>query len=352
MSRARSFGFFLCLAGLPAFLAAVPSPAAAPLSQSIVYFAHDEDALDQFQQNKPAIRRMVDALVCQATGQPDISRAWASLVKPGERVGIKISAAGGRYFSTHKAVVDAIVEGLVEAGHPRGNIVVWGRDEAGLVAAGYRKSDVAYAVRSIEPGIGFERQAVFSVPILGRLIWGDLLFAANKASGSDQDQAQLSSDSHFSKILVHDVDRIINVPVFCDAPCGVAGCIYNVTIPDIDNWRRILQPPAFGDPALCELYADPRIGPKIVIHIMDALLAQYAGGPAAEPNYSFDFGTLYASKDPVAIDATVLRRIDEWRKGKNLPPVAGRATYLQSAANAGLGCFSPERIELKEISAP
>ncbi len=342
---APSFGSLLGCVGFAALLLfSGPLPAAAA---SQVYFAHDQDALDQYHQNTAAIRRMVDALVCRVAGQPDAARAWASLVKPNERVGIKISAAGGRYFSTHKALVDAIVEGLVEAGHPRDHIFVWSRDEAGLVAAGYRAGGVPYSVRSIEPGVGYDRAAVFSAPVLGRLIWGDLLFARQN---SDEDQ--LSSQSHFSRILVHDVDRIINVPVFSDAPCGVAGCLYNVTIPNIDNWRRILQPPAFGDPALCELYADPRIGPKVVIHIMDALLAQYAGGPAPEPNYSFDLGTIYASKDPVAIDATALRRIDQWRKEASLPPVSNRAGYLQTAARGGLGRFAPEDIDLKEVAAP
>ncbi len=317
--------------------------------QAVVYYAQNYDALDDYQQNRAAIRKMVDAVVCEVTGQPSPAAAWGSLVKPSERVGIKVSAAGGRDFSTHRALVDAIVEGLADAGHPRQNILVWGRDEAGLAAAGYRKGDVPYAVRSIEPGVGYDRQAVFTAPVLGKLIWGDLLFVGNKSSESDE-PAQLSSVSHFSKILVHEVDRIINVPVFSDAQCGVAGCIYNVTIPDIDNWRRLLQPPAFGDPALCELYADPRIGPKVVINIMDALLAQYAGGPRFEPNYSLDFGAIYAGKDPVAIDATALRRIDQWRKGKNLPSVADRAHYLQTAAAGGLGQFAPENITLKEVS--
>ena len=52
---------------------------------------------------------------------------------------------------------------------------------------------------------------------------------------------------------------------------------------------------------------------------MDGLLAQYAGGPESQPNYAFPFATLYASKDPVAIDAIALRQLEEWRKKRQAP---------------------------------
>ena len=47
---------------------------------------------------------MVNRLVMAATGQPDVARAWASLVSPNDKIGIKISAAGGELFTTHHDV--------------------------------------------------------------------------------------------------------------------------------------------------------------------------------------------------------------------------------------------------------
>ena len=38
---------------------------------------------------------MVDRLVLAVTGQSDLAAAWNSLVSPNDKVGIKISAAGG-----------------------------------------------------------------------------------------------------------------------------------------------------------------------------------------------------------------------------------------------------------------
>ena len=55
---------------------------------------------------------MVNRLVLAATGQSDVGKAWGSLVSPNDRVGIKISAAGGELFTTHHDIVNAIVDGL------------------------------------------------------------------------------------------------------------------------------------------------------------------------------------------------------------------------------------------------
>ena len=55
-----------------------------------------------------------------------------------------------------------------------------------------------------------------------------------------------SSVSHFSKIVANEVTKIINLPVLSDnVRNGVAGCLYNVTIPNIDNWRRFGLPPDY-----------------------------------------------------------------------------------------------------------
>ena len=73
---------------------------------------------------------MVNDLVMAATGQPTVASAWGSLVKPSDVVGIKVCTNGAPLFSSHPAVVNAIVAGLAEAGVPPQNIVVWDREES------------------------------------------------------------------------------------------------------------------------------------------------------------------------------------------------------------------------------
>src|SRR4029434_4526371 len=97
------------------------------------------------------------------------------------------------------------------------------------------------------------------------------------------------------------------------------------------------------------VYADERIAPKVVLHIMDGLLAQYAGGPRGHPNYVLEHATVYASKDPVALDATALRQLEGWRKHAKLPPIGRRADWLRVAEEDGLGIAAEERITLQPV---
>src|SRR5438046_9261921 len=98
------------------------------------------------------------------------------------------------------------------------------------------------------------------------------------------DTEHTSSVSHLSKIVANEVTKIINVPVMSVSETnGIAGCIYNMTIPNIDNWRRFAQGSRFGAESLAEIYANPLISKKVVFNLMDGLIAQYAGGPQAQP---------------------------------------------------------------------
>jgi len=335
----------LCLLLAPALHAQQP---AAP-GRSVVFAAADSEAIAQFEERPAITRRMVDQLVLATTRQPDVARAWRSLVAPADRVGIKISAAGGRYFSTHRGIVEAVIEGLAQADIPRERIVIWDRDLNDLRNAGFTPRVAGCAVQAIDPPRGFDREATFSAASLGRLIWGDLLFRKKRRASTDSDE--LSSTSHLARILTRGVTKIINLPMLAEDPaCGVRGALYNVTVPNVDNWRRFTQPGGRGAAGIAALYADERVGPKVVLHLMDGLLAQYAGGPRFDPNYAFAHATLYASKDPVALDATALRLLEPWRKEAKLPPIGPRAEWLQAAAELGLGHFHEEEIDLVAVA--
>src|SRR3954462_2542614 len=159
-----------------------------------------------------------------------------------------------------------------------------------------------------------------------------------------------SNVSHFSKIISSDVDKVINVPVMSVSERnGIAGCIYNMTIPDIDNWRRFAQGSRFGAESLAEIYSNSLIAKKVVFNLMDGLIAQYAGGPQPQPNSAVHHGTLYASKDRVALDAIALKRLEEWRKREILRPVGPVAAYIDVASQLGLSNSATNRIEIRNI---
>src|ERR671937_824686 len=294
---------------------------------------------------------MVNRLVLAVTGQSDVARAWASLVSPNDRVGIKICAAGGELFTTHHDIVNAIVDGLTAAGHPRSSIIVWDRSLGGVKEAGYRPTVDGYQLKAIAPRDGYDPKTVLSAPLLGKLVWGDLEYLGDIGKMAPlSDSENTSNVSHFSKIISTEVDKVINVPVMSISETnGIAGCIYNMTIPNIDNWRRFAQGSRFGAESLAEIYANPLIAKKVVFNLMDGLIAQYAGGPQSQPNYATHHATLYASRDPVALDAVALKRLEEWRTRASLPAIGRLAAYVGFASQLGLGNSAPNRIEVRNI---
>jgi len=324
---------------------------ASPLPEkSIVYTVHDANAIAGYKTNPRVVRAMVDRLILAATGQPDLAKAWGSLVAPNDKIGIKISAAGGELFTTHHDVVTAIVDGLVAAGHPRSSIVVWDRSLEGIKGAGYKKAD-GFELKAIAPRDGYDLKATLTAPLLGKLVWGDVDYISDGGRSVPlSDTENTSNVSHFSRIVSSDVTKIVNVPVMSNSTTnGIAGCLYNMTIPNIDNWRRFALGSGFGAESVAIIYGNPVISQKVVLNVMDGLAAQYAGGPQSQPNFALHHATLYASKDPVALDTVALKQLDEWRLKANVPPIGRLASYVQTATTVGLGNSDMSRIEVKNV---
>ncbi|MBV9657825.1 MAG: DUF362 domain-containing protein [Verrucomicrobia bacterium] len=376
--------------------ASTPTPRPTPPARSTVVAVHDASVVERYSVNPARVRVMVDRLVAAVTDQPDAAHGWRSLVSPNDIVGIKIAAARGAAAPTRRAVVLAVVESLIASGHPRDRILVWDRDPDELRLAGFlpergsSESVFACPVAFIEPRVGYDPKATYVAPVLGKLIWGDLLFqgtqspltasvallhqndpsptpAENNAGASSPAAAgassrgnhrapaaapdNLSDTSHLCNILSKRVTKIINLPTLCDSVfAGVAGALYNVTIPDIDNWRRLSGEPRWGNPYIVDLYSDPRVGGRVVLNIMDGLIAQYAGGPSFQPLYARHHATLYASRDPVAIDAQAVRYLELWRAQRGLPPLGKATDHVRTAAESGLGNQAAEKIDLRNVA--
>lgn len=325
-------------------------------SSSKVFFAEDQTSLSPDRRvNGAVVQRMMNSLIMQLTEKPTVAAAWRSLVDSKDHVGIKVAASGGPVSGTNPELVDAIVSGLTEAGVPPSNIIVWDRNLQDLIAAGYRKDGSRYQLRWVDPVTGYDPKAQVSAPVLGKLIWGDSGFGGK--SGSHYTDVlgvgdQLSSKSCYSNVLSKEVTKIINVPSLSDSfLTGVNGALANMVLPNLDNWRRFTKPPAFGDPYLAEIYADGMIKDKVVLTIMDGLVLQYAGGPFANPGFILDNFTIYASKDPVAIDSTAVWLLDEARAPSKLPSIAPLTTWLESAHAVGLGNQKEDQIELIRVGA-
>ncbi|MES2569894.1 MAG: hypothetical protein V4710_07535 [Verrucomicrobiota bacterium] len=197
-----------------ALVASLRAQTAGPLPVSTVCYVQNAEAVTRLEENPRVTRRMVDALVMAVTGEKEVGAAWRTLVTPKDRVGIKVSAAGGRYFSSHLGVVEAIVAGLEQAGVPASQIIVWDRDAERLAQARFVSRRGGYTVRGIGRANQYDRDAQVVAPVLGRLIWGDLLFDEKQRRNSllkVPEADMLSSTSHVAGVLSREITKVINV---------------------------------------------------------------------------------------------------------------------------------------------
>lgn len=296
------------------------------------------------------VARMMESLICGVTGKATVAEAWKSLVTPEDKVGIKVSASGRSISGTNPEVVDAIVAGLHEAGVPASNIIVWDRNLDDLLAAGFQKNGGGYTLRWVDGGAGYDKYAQISAPIIGKLIWGDRKFGDKSGQQRMADRLgnpeQLSSSSYYAKVLSTEVTKVINVPSLTDSfMTGINGALTNMTISNVDNWRRFAKAASEGDTYIAEIYADSMIHDKVVLTILDALILQFAGGPFPNPDFCRPNYSIFASKDPIAIDATAFRLIEEIRKDNKLPSIRTMTNYVEAGSQLGLGQYDESRIK-------
>ncbi len=289
--------------------------------------------MDGFDENAAVTRRMVDALVRTATGCATSRAAWRELAGPDTRVGIKVTTAGGPIFSTRRGVVAAAVAGLHDAGVRE--VIVWDKSSSTLRECGFTSQRLGCEVRGIDPPHGWDRDASFQAPVLGKLIWGDLLFGEKIAPRgiTRGEENPLSSKSHLATILSRDVPRFINIAALSDDPgCGIAGTLHSAVVGNLDNWRRFTTYGESGASAISDCYTDVRLGGKCVLHILDALAFTYAGGPGPNPQNSAIHCTLYASRDPVALDSLGLKLLERWRERGGFGPIGAKAAWLRGSS--------------------
>lgn len=318
-------------------------PAASPVPsgpKSAVYYALLPASVEGGVVREAMVGRMVDAVVMSVAGKNDIASAWRVFVQPSERIGIKVSASGAPVSSTHAAVVAAVAEGLLAAGVPAGNIVIWDRLQRDLKNAGYERLARKFRVVGTDEAGGYDEKAKVTAAVMGQLIVGDRDFSARRDSPA-------SSTSCISSVLTRQVDKVVHIPALADSMfAGLQGALAGMVLGNLDNWRRLARQPHYGDPYLPEIYADPRIGGKVVLTVLDALRPQYAGGPFPGAQFLENYGAVFGSRDPVAIDATGLRLLDDFRKEAKLDPLAKKTTWLDSAEFLGLGAAAENRIDL------
>lgn len=251
--------------------------------------------------------------------------AWKRLLRPGERVGLKVNSIAGRRLSTNVALVEAICERLQMAGVKAQDIVIWDRDGSDLSRAGFRLSSGGNRVRCM---------------------------GTDEAGFEETPEAFGAVRSRLSKILTRNCDVLINVPVLkCHGMCGVTAALKNM-YGAIDNPYRYHG--NYCSPYIANLNMLSGIRSKLRLNICDATTGSYAGGAGYDPSSTWNHNAILIARDPVALDYTAWRIIERKRAEMGLGTLESEGTpprFISVAADAGhrLGTNDPSRIATVEV---
>ncbi len=276
--------------------------------------------------NKERYSALLHKGITKLLNEEDAVGAWSSLFTPEDRVGIKVNCLASPKLSPHPELIEAIVEGLKWAGVAEENILIWDRSNKELEKGNFKintssKGVKCFGTDAIEGG-GFEQELTITGSVA----------------------------TCFSMILTRFCTALINVAVMKDhdlAGVGVAmknlyGCIHNPNKYHDNNCS----------PYLADVCNHSYIKDKMRLVICDAIVAQYNGGPAFKPQWTWKFNSILISQDAVALDTIAYNIIDNKRKKMGLLPLKEdkrEPQWLKVAEQYGLGINDISKINLIEL---
>ncbi len=332
----------LWLAACLSASAAAPAATAPPqLPQARVVVVQDAQALAAYTPRPEVVRGMVDRGVQTLTGKATIIEAWRTVVKTNDVVGLKVFSAPGHTSGTRPAVVAAVVEGLLAAGLPPKNIVIWDRQLVDLRIAGFFEVAERYGVRiAAAASAGWDDKTYYENSLLGNLIWGDAEFG-KKGDG-------VGRKSFVSKLVARDITRHISIaPLINHNLAGVGGHFCNLALGSVDNTLRFESTARALAEAVPEIFALPVIYDRLALCITDALICQYQGELVTRLHYAKALNQLRFSKDPVALDTLSLAELEAQRQKAGVPSLKFTPDLYKNAALLELGVSDARQIRVE-----
>ena len=303
------------------------TPAVEAVSQNV----WDGDRLDE-----DAVSELMDQAMMKFTGRASAKEAWRDIVLPDDIVGIKINPLGGPEFSTHPIIVDKIVEGVYGAGVLKKQIIIWDRFESHLLNAGYpikQDEGEVQTFASDTEGIGYD---------------DEVFYESEKDSVNRRENE--STRSRYSQIVTQHVDVLINVPVLKHHEmAGISGCLKNLAFGSVDNTRRFHGKPIYCNPAIAEILEHKVLKDKLVLNIVDGLVASFDRGPTYHAESAWNYGSLFVGADPVILDVLVLQTVNQKREELELGSVSKLANHINTASVLGLGTNTLDQADLRRV---
>lgn len=308
-----------------------------------VVIVEDEHATDAFVSNSDIVQEMVNQGIKKLTGEAATTAAWLRLVRTNDVVGIKVYSAPGRVSGTRPVVVRSVVNGLIEAGLPRENILIWDKKVRELANATY--FDLASQLEVNAEGattFGWDSNEYYDNPLKGTLVWGDLEFGLKDFNAGRR--------SYVTTLVSQRATRVINIsPLLNHNEARVAGNLYSLASGSVDNFRRFEGSSLRLETAVPEIYALEVVGDKVALNIVDALIGQYEGGQRSLLHYSSRLNQLRFSRDPVALDTLSVHELNRLREVPLPDNVRTNFTLFQNAALLQLGIADTNKIDIELV---
>lgn len=314
-----------------------------PGERARVVIVEDRDALTALSFNSAVIHSMVDRGIAAFAGQADAVAGWRSLVATNDVVGLKVYSAPGRVAGTRPVVVEGVIKGLLAAGLPATNIVIWDKRIADLGAAGFFELAERYDVRIAgATTAGWDEAKYYDNPLVGKLVWGDLEFGRTDSGAGRH--------SFVTRLVSQDITRLVNIsPMLNHNEARVTGCLFSLASGSVDNFLRFEGDAYRLEIAVPEIFALETLGDRVVLNIVDALIAQYEGGQRSLLHYSSPLSQLRFSRDAVALDLLSAHELSALRRVPLPDNVRTNFTVFNNAALVRIGIADTNRIDIERL---
>jgi uncharacterized protein (DUF362 family) len=298
-----------------------------PLAGSRVVLIEDASATSGVAINANVAQSMVNCGIMNLAQEFDVGEAWKAML-PGVSqtsiIAIKVNCINS-YMPTHPEVTYAVANSLTQmdfAGtpFPENNIIIFDRTSGELTSSGYTINTSATGIRCFgtnQSGVGYSSETY-------------------DINGSSQ---------RISTIVTQMADYLVNLSVLKNhSTAGVTMCLKN-------HYGTCSSPGSLHgndcDPYIPELNAQGPIRNRQMVHICDALLGIYSGGPGGSPQFAAN--TLVMSQDIVAADYQAREILAD-----NGCTTLGDSHHIETAAGApySLGTADPAEMEIVSVSQP
>ena len=308
-----------------------------------VVIAQDPEATDAFRPRPIKIQSMMNRAITALTEKASVAEAWRSLVSTQDVVGLKVFSMPGPNSGTRPAVVAAVVAGLLGAGLPPKNIIIWDKQITHLRLAGFSELAERYRIRIAGSAqAGYDEKAFYDNALLGNLVWGDSEFGRTGVGTGRK--------SFVSKLVSREMTKIINItPLLNHNEAGVSGNLYGLAMGSVDNTVRFESDPERLATAVPEIYNQTNLNDHVVLNIVDALICQYEGGEQGLLHYSATLNQIRLSKDPVALDVLSIKELDRQRTGASAPTNKTHLDLYENASLLELGVSDLKRIDVETV---